>query len=309
MLPYVNAHTHLELTALHNRLTAGLPFTQWILELIMLRRTIAEAEIVAGIERGIELMQQSGTVAVGDISATGLSIAPLMQSGLAGVVYLEVLGLEPVGALERLAATQRRITELRRGEGRMRIGLSVHAPYSSCAPLFQAATGWCIAEDVPLCIHIAESPAERQWLWDGSGPFGEYRAQLAPSAPPWNAPRLSPVAYLHALGVLAARPLLIHGVEVDEVDLALLAAANCAVVHCPRSNTQLGCDRMPLERYLARGITVALGTDSLASSPSLDLGEELAAAQARHGERVAAAEWERIATVNGWRALGLPAQS
>jgi hypothetical protein len=47
------------------------------------------------IEAAIETLIVAGTVAVGDISATGLSVEPLLRSGLAGVVYLEVLGFDP----------------------------------------------------------------------------------------------------------------------------------------------------------------------------------------------------------------------
>ncbi len=187
----------------------------------------------------------------------------------------------------------------------MRIGLSVHAPYSSHPDLFREAVRWCVAENVPLGIHIAESPAETLLLREGGGPLHELNLRLQPDLPPFVAPNLTPVGYLHSLDVLQARPLLYHGVEVDEDDLALLKRYDCAVVHCPRSNQRLLCHRMPLERYLAHGITVALGTDSLASSPSLDLREEIEAAERLHEGRVSSAELLEIATTGGRRALGL----
>ena len=97
-----------------------------------------------------------------------------------------------------------------------------------------------------------------------------------------SVPGMRPVSYLAALGVLDARPLLVHAVHVTEEDVRAIADAGCAVAHCPRSNDRLSCGRMPLERYLAAGVRVYLGTDSRASSPSLDLRDEAAFARELH---------------------------
>lgn len=301
----VNAHTHLELTALADALPEGLAFPDWIAALIVARRKLGEVETLRGIDHGIQTLHDTGTIAVGDITSTGLTVEPLLQSGLAGVVFLEVLGREREVALGRLEAVKLRIDTFRRREGAMRVGLSVHAPYSCHPDLFRAAARWCAAENVPLGIHIAESPAEALFLRQGSGPLAELDARFYPHLPVEPPPGLAPIAYLESLDILRARPLLFHGVEVDEADLALLERRDCAVVHCPRSNRRLLCNRMPLERYLAHGITVALGTDSLASSPSLDLREELAAATELHGDRVSSAALHAIATTGGLKALGI----
>jgi aminodeoxyfutalosine deaminase len=186
----------------------------------------------------------------------------------------------------------------------MRVGLSIHTPYTASARLLAEGAAWCRAEQVPLSIHVAESPAEALFFREGHGPLLDLNRRFYPNFQ-WAAPGCSPVQYLERLGVLEARPLLFHGVQVDETDLSILARAGCAMVHCPRSNTRLQCGRMPLERYLEHGIVVALGTDSLASSPSLDLREELAAARALHGARVPEQALLASATTGGARALGI----
>jgi 5-methylthioadenosine/S-adenosylhomocysteine deaminase len=71
-------------------------------------------------------------------------------------------------------------------------------------------------------------------------------------------------------------------VHVSDHDLDTIAAYGAAVAHCPRSNQLLQAGRMPLEKMLARNIPVAIGTDSLASSPSLDIHEEAQAAITMH---------------------------
>jgi len=300
----VNAHTHLELTVLAGRLPPHLDFTSWIEALVEARRRLGSREISQGIARAIEDLKACGTVAIGDVTSTGLSVEPLLESGLSGIVFIEVLGREPSYATERLRNAQIRVNDWRRRENGMRIGLSVHSPYTSNPELLQAASRWCIAERVPLAVHAAESRAEVRYLRDGTGPLRELNERLLPGCRHY-VPGLSPIAYLNSLGVLQARPLLIHGVEVDDDDLRQVWHTGCAVVHCPRSNMRLGCNRMPLERYLARGITVAIGTDSLASAPSLDVRDEIAAATSLHAQRISKEVLTDIATIGGLRALGL----
>ena len=73
---------------------------------------------------------------------------------------------------------------------------------------------------------------------------------------------------------------------------------------CPRSNERLGVGTAPIPELLGEGIPVALGTDSLASSPDLDLFAEMAALSRLH-PRLAPAAVLRMATLNGATALGL----
>ena len=76
------------------------------------------------------------------------------------------------------------------------------------------------------------------------------------------------------------------------------------MVTCPRSNQALGVGTAPVPQLMAQGIPVALGTDSLASAPDLDLFAEMAALIADHPGLSPAAVL-RLATLNGAHALGL----
>ncbi|MDQ5854445.1 MAG: amidohydrolase family protein, partial [Chloroflexota bacterium] len=75
----VNAHTHLELTALGGTLPENVPFLEWITALVAMRRGFSDAEIMRGIERGIQTLVDTGTIAVGDITASGVSVEPLLH--------------------------------------------------------------------------------------------------------------------------------------------------------------------------------------------------------------------------------------
>jgi 5-methylthioadenosine/S-adenosylhomocysteine deaminase len=121
------------------------------------------------------------------------------------------------------------------------------------------------------------------------------------------------VQLLRGLQVLEARPLLIHCVRVNAMDLHAIADSRSSVAHCPASNAKLGHGIAPLREMLDAGIAIGLGSDSVASNNRMDLLDEarLAVLQqrsrtARH-DAVTAAQALDLATRGGARALGLDA--
>ena len=159
----------------------------------------------------------------------------------------------------------------------------------------------------PLSIHVAESQAEVALLADGSGPFPDLLRARGLWDDDWTSPGLTPVEHLDRLGVLTPHTVAVHCVHLTHRDFSKLQTRRVQVVTCPRSNSWLGVGRAPIPQLLGQGIPVALGTDSLASSPDLDLFAEMAALRREHGELSPAAVL-RMATLNGAAALGLANQ-
>ena len=294
MQPLVNCHTHLEIGWMADLCPppAGEPFTDWIGKLVLRRREMRQSGQEEALSRqaivdGIAALENAGITHVGDISQTGWSIEPLLNSRLNGVVYLEIIGNERAAALASFTRARDIVAQyrphLRPG---LQIGLTPHAPYSTHPDAFRAAAAYCLAENMPMCIHVAESPYENEALVHGRGPFIALSQRIGAEVS--TPPGVTSIRYLHDLGVLAARPLLVHMIHVSDAELDLVAQAGAKVAHCARSNQLLQCGRMPLEKMLARGIPVALGTDSLSSSPSLNIHDEAAAAQQMHGGHIPA---------------------
>lgn len=71
-------------------------------------------------------------------------------------------------------------------------------------------------------------------------------------------------------GMLGPRTILGHCVHLSEREIQVLADRDCAVAHCPTSNLFLGSGIMPLDRHLAAGLRVGLGSD-VAGGPELNL--------------------------------------
>lgn len=290
--PVVNAHTHLEQGWLSDirPSVSGADFTGWLFGKVSGRAAAlgSQREKVtrAAAERGIEALIQAGTTMIGDISLNGVSIEPLLESGLRGVVYVEVLGYTPDSALARWQAAQALIDKWRPKERNgLRIGLAPHTPYTLHPSLWPQMIEFARREALPVCIHAAESPAEHEAFTRGTGPVVErWRERGMAFTPPMK----SPIAYLDEIGALALQPLLVHCVQVDDDDVRRIQASGAAVAHCPRSNLRLRCGRMPLEKFLAAGVRVYLGTDGLGSSPTLNVLDELEVAVALHHGHVPA---------------------
>jgi cytosine/adenosine deaminase-related metal-dependent hydrolase len=301
--PLVNAHCHLELTdfpqwtAECGETIEPESFVGWIRRLIRVRRSLGADPVPASVTAGIRQLLAAGTGAVGDILATPGALAPLLASPLYGRIFFETIGLDEerfVPALEAALASARSLTYPLSG------GLSPHSTYTVSARHLEKA----ISTDLPLAIHCAESPEESLFLREGRGPIATELYAAAGWPLPEHAPGLSPVGWLAAHGALSPQTLLIHGVQVDAVDAAVIAASGATVVLCPRSNARLGVGTAPIGLYKKAGVSLALGTDSLASNTSLSLWEEIAFARSVYPE-LSPGELLSIATCGGAQALGL----
>jgi 5-methylthioadenosine/S-adenosylhomocysteine deaminase len=298
---FVNTHTHLELTGFEGQVEDD-DFSVWIRRLRELKDRRPAEEYLAAAERGLRDAWAAGVTTVADTGDRGVVIRALAECGGSGVAYQEVFGPHPEQARESLAGLEAKVAELRSLESaRVRLGVSPHAPYTVSGPLYRAVGAFARSERLPVAVHLAESPAETQLLRAAAGPFAEAWERRGIPLPPL--PGRSPVAWLEQHGVLGPETLCIHVVQVDAEDVARLAGAGVAVAHCPGSNRRHGHGDAPLGRFLAAGLRVGLGTDSVASVACLDLLAEARAARALGG--LSWSDALALVTREGARALGL----
>ncbi|HKB11282.1 MAG TPA: amidohydrolase family protein [Vicinamibacterales bacterium] len=305
----VNAHTHLELSYLRDEVPPASEFVAWIRAVIAARRSRpdpAAAEIVDAVERALDEATASGTVLLGDISNTLVTFAPLTRSPLAAVVFYELIRFNAPDPAAVVEEARHRLDALAPTD-RVRATLAAHAPYS-VAPLVLRAIRQAIDRRpfLPCSIHLSESAEEVEFIRSGNGPWRTLLEELGAWDPNWVPPGGSPVDFLDDSGFLDRRVLAVHGVQMTASDLETLAARGATLVTCPRSNYHTGAGAPPLAQFYASGVHVAVGTDSLASAPDLNVFAELATMRAL-APRVPAASLLESATIEGARALGFDA--
>jgi cytosine/adenosine deaminase-related metal-dependent hydrolase len=297
----VNAHTHLELSSLRGRVPPARSMPVWVCDMLAARGFTPPP--LDAIRAAIEEARACGTSLVGDISNSLATAGPLAEAGLAAAVFHEVLGFKAAGAAAIVERAGAAIAESPASD-RVRLTMAVHAPYSSSRELFRAVHAWLGARaGLATTVHLGESPEEMQFLRDGTGPWRELLEEFRAWEPAWAPPGCGPVEYLAGLGALTERLLVAHGVQLDAGELARLAAAGATLVTCPRSNQWVGVGSPPVDRFYASGVRVAVGTDSLASAPDLNVFAELTELR-RLAPSVPARRLLRSATHDGAAALG-----
>lgn len=125
---------------------------------------------------------------------------------------------------------------------------------------------------------------------------------------------LRPIEVFERFGLLEPETVLLaHGVWLDDAEIDLLARRKVGISHNPTSNMKLASGAAPVEKLLAVGIAVGLGSDGEKENNNLDLFEEMKIASllAKFSKMDAAAlkSWDilRMATIHGARAIGLDA--
>ncbi len=298
----VNAHTHLELTGMHGRVTGFSSFPDWLGQVVRLRRDWTADDMAASVRKGAQMALASGTTLVGDITASGISASALSGAKLRRVVFEETLGLHANAITAAISSLEARLSSPE-PDGLFTHGVSPHAPYSVSPDLYREVARLALNRSLPLATHLAETTAEIEFLRTGGGEFRDFLTALGVLPEDWKPPGLAPLPYVESLSVLERSPLLIHCNYLEADSIARILACHSSVVYCPRSHAFFNHGRHPVRELLDAGVNVALGTDSLASNDSLSMLDEI---RFLHRTRPDLKNDEilRMATVNGAAALG-----
>lgn len=306
---FVNAHAHLELTVLRGFLE-DMPFDSWIPRLTRAKyQQLSRHEMLQSARLGTIEMLRAGVTCVGEVMDLGVSWQAMREFGLCGIAYQEVFGPASSQCEEAMSGLLKKIDEYRRDENEtLRVGVSPHAPYTVSRKLFCALNDYAHDEALRLTTHIGESTEEGRFIREGAGPFADNHRKRGIDVTPACC---SPLAYLDGLGLVRPEMLLVHAVYLEDSDLDILKARRPALVHCPKSNAKLAHGVARVTEVQKTGISVGLGTDSVASNNVVDMFEEMRAAIFQ--QRGLTKRWDaldaytlfRMATLEGARCLGL----
>ncbi len=281
---FVNAHTHLDLTPIApqaDREDGTEDEVRWLRRVVECRRATMPDESRQAVAKNIRASLDAGTTAVADITPAGLSWNAISDSPLRGIVYAEVLGLKRMRGIQTNSDAWEWIASLGiEDDGptrRLRPGLSPHAPYSTAGWLYRrASTG-----KMPLSTHLAEMPEERVLLETRGGPLRDFLEEIGAWDDDWKPLGPSPSDYLRSGDLRKCDWLIAHGTYLHSAEWWALRPGlserdrRVAIAFCPRTHARFGQRKHPYRPMLARGVIVCLGTDGLASSPSLSVLDEM----------------------------------
>jgi aminodeoxyfutalosine deaminase len=269
----VNAHTHLELSALGGTIPLPQPgFSQWLRELLPRRAALDRERQTRAAAEAERALHDAGTGLYGDHANDLTDAAKGGRPGLDRQVFAEILGFNRV---EFEVPAGNAVSDGGAAAGmNSRMSLAAHACYSTSAELIRKAKAWTVERRLPFSIHAAEHPEEMEFIEKGTGFCRDLLESLGKWTPDWRPPGTTPIRYLEGLGVLDERTLLVHAVHLRESDWEIISRKRCTVCFCPRSNHFLGVGRPDIGKALRLGISAALGTDSLAGNTDLNLFSE-----------------------------------
>lgn len=290
---FINLHAHLELGPLHGKIRAGLPFADWLNQILSLRASLHANARTASMLESSRLAAETGTTTILNVLSD-----PEALAGLAGTLpriwwALEFMDLhgnpQPSVRMERMAAW------LSRHPGaNWKSALSPHSPYTATADLYRECAKLSAELRVPFTTHWGESVEEEELFQHGGGTL----RSLLPDS--W-----SPGSLADRMEALPAGSLIAHGNQLTEKDLPRLGTRGCFVIHCPSTHSWFGRGPFPIERFRQHRIPVVLGTDSPASSDNrfYDLRVEARALRGTHPQISMTDVWTMLTTLPA-RALG-----
>ena len=293
----VNAHAHLELPLLLDDIRAQ-NYTDWVLNLLKEKKRLTKTDYTAAAQRNITALLQSGTTTVAEISTHGASPPLLAKSGLRSIIFHEIISM----VQDNKALV---LPHLRSATRLLRYGYSPHSTHTVSEAALREVCRVAARKAIPLCMHVAETKEELRLLQHRKSSLNRLYAaagwdvNMAPNA-------RSSFEFLRSIGILSPAFLAVHAVQADSADISIIKRSGAGIAHCPRSNHEIGVGTMDLAKILEARIPVGLGTDSLASSPSLNLWDEMRyACKVHRRSGVTQQDIFYMATMGGARVLGM----
>ncbi len=290
----VNTHGHTGMSLLRG-INDDLPLNQWLEDKIWpIEKKLTPEAVQAARRLAMVEMVESGTTSFLDMYHLQMPefAEEVAQVGLRATLMRSVIGLCSREEQDEKLAESIQFAEQFRGSGNGRIQtmLAPHAPYTCPPDYIERIVDAARERSLPVHMHLAETRKE----------INDYLTEHG----------MHPLELLEERNLLSGTEwLFAHGVHMHEQHFELLEKHNAAISHNPKSNLKLGAGIAPVASMLKHDLTVALGTDSVASNNALDLFEEMRFAVLlqrginEQADMVETYEGLEMATISGAKAL------
>jgi len=298
----INAHCHLDYTLMRGALLPSSSFSRWIRRINDLKRVITDEEYLESIAEGFRELAAGGTTSVLNFESFPELMVRLPAPPLRTWWFYELLDIRNRIHTEDVIAGALSFFDDRPG-WTGGFGLAPHAPYTASADLYRIARFCCERNQMPFATHVAESDEELEMFFNASGPLHHFLSGLGRDMSDTGI--CSPMERLLEAQCLPDGALLVHMNLLLESDWVLLRGRDFSIVHCPGCHEYFDRPPFPIERFVAEGFNVCLGTDSLASNRRLNMFGEMRLLQQKHPTLPDPLVLD-MATRNAATAIGMP---
>ncbi|MFW9852662.1 MAG: amidohydrolase [Candidatus Thorarchaeota archaeon] len=255
----INAHTHLPETLLRG-ICDSEKLVNWLYDYIWpFEMKMTKEDAYYGALLGCLELIESGIAGIIDQYFYAESIEhAIKESGIRALLCPSIFDNTPEsGSLDN---TWKHVSNLLNKKGSskeniVKYGIGPHAPYTVPKEYLYKILELSSKFSLPIHIHLSETKQETE---ENKEKFG-----------------MSPIEYIHDLGLTKEKILGAHCVHTDEKDWEIMKTTDFTVLHNPQSNLKMTSGIAPIYKYIEQGIKVAVGTDGNASNNDLGMIEEL----------------------------------
>lgn len=257
---FVNGHGHSNLNSCR-AVSDAADFERWAEELCSYTSVLEPEDIEKNNELSVLEMLKGGTTCICDCTryGAGMLAGACARMGMrclaGGLVNSPEYRKNGRPNYEDAVKDTMSYKEKFQNDDRIQFYLGAHAPGSCTPEMIRQSYEKSQEIGERFIIHAAETLAEEQKILERTG--------------------LRPIPWLESLGVLTERTVLIHCVQINDEDIAIIKKSGCSIIHCPVSNAKLGNGISPVKKLLKNGVSVGLGTDSMLSNNCLDMFREM----------------------------------
>lgn len=246
---FYNAHAHSPMALLRGY-AENLSLNDWLFNKVFpFEATLTEEDIYQSMMLSIAEMLSFGCVSTTDMYYKGEAMAKaVLESGVKSNISLAATSFNAEEIKKEYPAL---IGKYGKVSDRLKIDFSVHAPYTSTPEVVKDISDMAVENGLNMHIHLSETEQENI---DCKAKYG-----------------ISPTEYFEKNGAFRVPTTAAHCVYLEDKDVEILKKYNVTVASCPTSNFKLASGFCDVKRLMHNGISVALGTDSVASNNNLDM--------------------------------------
>lgn len=256
-----NAHSHAPMTLLRG-MGENMPLDRWLNDAIFpFEALMTDEDAYFATLAGIAEMLRFGVVSCTDMYYHSEARArAVIESGAKCNLGHSVLDFDPDISYDQIpesAKNKELVAEFHgAANGRLLVDYNLHAEYTSTEKVARGLAQAAKEQGVRMQVHVCETASEVQGCKERHN-------------------GMTPVEYLAECGIFDVPTTAAHCVWLAEHDRSILAEKGVFVATCPASNAKLGSGIASVVAMREAGITVALGTDGVASNNNHNMFKDI----------------------------------